>query len=156
MRPVDQAEYIVQCIREAGSMYEDDAWAFLAEHDAHTRAQVLTTLSEDAERRLAAGTSRTVAKATVRRFLQLEASVARAAVTGEKSSPDFFQPGHRYALEIWRFHCATVTTHPDTGERQAIGWIRVSDGSWTAYAYSATEWGERWTDITNSTQGDSK
>ncbi|WCN06011.1 hypothetical protein [Streptomyces sp. M92] len=112
------------------------------------RAEVITDLAAEAETRLTAGTSRTVSKNTVLRFLRLEASVVRAAVTGEKSSPDFFQPGHRYALEIWRFHCAAVAAHPTTGERQAIGWIRVSDGSWTAYAYSAAEWGERWTDVT--------
>ncbi|MFD4257775.1 hypothetical protein ACFWR9_09085 [Streptomyces sp. NPDC058534] len=41
MRAADQSEYIVQCIREAGSMYEDDARAFLAEHDAHIRAEAL-------------------------------------------------------------------------------------------------------------------
>ncbi|MFE2353421.1 hypothetical protein [Streptomyces parvulus] len=41
MRPADQTEYIVQCIRDAGSMYEDDARAFLAEHDAHVLAEAL-------------------------------------------------------------------------------------------------------------------
>lgn len=86
MRPADQTEYIVQCLREAGSMYEDDARAFLTEHDTHLRAEVLTTLADEADRRMAVGTSRLVTKATVRRFLQLEASVARAAAAGEKSS----------------------------------------------------------------------
>lgn len=41
MRPEQQTEYIVQCVRESGSMYEDDARTFLAEHDAHIRAEVL-------------------------------------------------------------------------------------------------------------------
>ncbi|MGW2861854.1 hypothetical protein [Streptomyces sp. NPDC001205] len=36
-----QTEYIVQAIREGGSMYEEDARVFLAEHDAHVRAEVL-------------------------------------------------------------------------------------------------------------------
>ena len=74
---------------------------------------------------------------------------------GEKSSreadatPTFFQPGRLYAYDIWRFQCATVTAHPETGERVAIGWIRISDGSWTTYAYSAAEWGvDLWTDVT--------
>ena len=42
MRAAEQTEYIVQCIRDAGSMYEDDARAFLAEHDAQVRAEALT------------------------------------------------------------------------------------------------------------------
>ncbi|GAA3957174.1 hypothetical protein GCM10022384_07800 [Streptomyces marokkonensis] len=50
------------------------------------RAEVITDLAAEAEQRLTAGTSRTVSKNTVLRFLRLEASVARAAVTGEKSS----------------------------------------------------------------------
>lgn len=68
-------------------------------------------------------------------------------------SPDFFQPGHVYALDIWRFHCAAVAPRPDSGEQQAIGWIRISDGSWTTYAYSAAEWGAGWTDVTGSGEG---
>lgn len=47
--------------------------------DAH-RAQVLTELADEAERRLSAGRSNTVTKATVLRFLRLEASCARAGV----------------------------------------------------------------------------
>ncbi|MFF7829773.1 hypothetical protein ACFZCM_31610 [Streptomyces rochei] len=50
------------------------------------RAEVLTNLAGEAEKRLTAGTSRTVSKNTVLRFLRLEASVARAAVNEEKSS----------------------------------------------------------------------
>ncbi|MGW5175845.1 hypothetical protein ACWERY_15970 [Streptomyces sp. NPDC004082] len=41
MNADQRAEYIVQCVRESGSMYEDDARQFLAEHDAHVRAEVL-------------------------------------------------------------------------------------------------------------------
>lgn len=118
------------------------------------RAEVISELAEKLDSRLRLTRHKTVSKDAIRRFLQLEASAARAA-TGKKSSrpaadatPDFFQPGHRYALDIWRFHCATVATHPTTGEQQAIGWIQVSDGSWTTYAYSAAEWGASWTDVT--------
>ena len=42
MNPAARTEYIVACIREAGSMYPDDAAAFLAEHDAHRRSEALT------------------------------------------------------------------------------------------------------------------
>ena len=41
MRAAEQTEYIVQCIRDSGSMYEADARAFLAEHDAQVRADAL-------------------------------------------------------------------------------------------------------------------
>lgn len=95
-----------------------------------------------------------------RRAPQLAFSVgvligARDFPAGEKSSreadatPEFFRPGRLYAYDIWRFQCATVAVHPETGERVAIGWIRISDGSWTTYAYSAAEWGvDLWADVT--------
>ncbi|AQS70888.1 hypothetical protein B1H29_31915 [Streptomyces pactum] len=50
------------------------------------RAEVITAVAEEAERRLQVGASRTVRKDAVLRFLRLEASVARAAATEEKSS----------------------------------------------------------------------
>ena len=41
MTPEARAEYIVACLIEGGSIYPHDAAAFLADHDAHTRAKVL-------------------------------------------------------------------------------------------------------------------
>lgn len=41
MNAAEQTEYIVQCVRDAGSMYEKDARSFLAEHDGHVRTGVL-------------------------------------------------------------------------------------------------------------------
>lgn len=41
MKHSDQTEYIVQAIREGASMYEEDARAFLAEHDARVRDEAL-------------------------------------------------------------------------------------------------------------------
>lgn len=73
---------------------------------------------------------------------------------GDDHTPDFFQPGHTYQQGPWAFRCGTVTAHPQTGEPHALGWLTVSDGSWTTYAYSADAWGDDWTDIT--TQGDNK
>lgn len=46
MTPDGRAEYIVACIREAGSMYPQDAAAFLAEHDAHRRTEVLDEVAD--------------------------------------------------------------------------------------------------------------
>ncbi|MFE3326822.1 hypothetical protein [Streptomyces sp. NPDC059176] len=49
MRPADQTEYIVQAIREGASMYEEDARRFLAEHDAHVRAEALREAAQSLE-----------------------------------------------------------------------------------------------------------
>ncbi|MFJ8538108.1 hypothetical protein [Streptomyces sp. NPDC093591] len=51
---------------------------------------------------------------------------------------DFFEPGHTYADHDhgtdWKFRVDTVTTHPDDGERTALGW-RHFRGEWEPYAY---------------------
>lgn len=59
-------------------------------------------------------------------------------------SPDFFQPGRTYAdtepdKYDWRFRCDTVTTHPDDGQRTALGW-RHFRGEWTPCAYGEDDW----------------
>lgn len=39
------------------------------------------------------------------------------------STPDFFQPGHTYThRDGTDFQCVAVTTHPQSGERLAMGW----------------------------------
>lgn len=58
--------------------------------------------------------------------------------------PDFYQAGHTYAaaenpLYAWRFRCDTVTTHPEDGERTALGW-RYFNGQWDAIAYGEGDW----------------
>lgn len=57
-------------------------------------------------------------------------------------APDFFQPGHTYAYAAWKFRCDTVTTHPGTGERTALGWFRTSRGAWRPFSASQREWAE--------------
>ncbi|MEE4540947.1 hypothetical protein V2S66_03065 [Streptomyces sp. V4-01] len=56
-------------------------------------------------------------------------------------SPDFFQPARTYtdAKSAWRFRCDTVTTHPGTGERTALGW-RLHQGEWESYSYGEDDW----------------
>ncbi|MEU2402764.1 hypothetical protein ABZ609_00260 [Streptomyces rubiginosohelvolus] len=53
-------------------------------------------------------------------------------------SADFYEPGHTYAdpdsTYDWQFRCDTVTTHPEDGERTALGW-RHFRGVWEPYAY---------------------
>jgi hypothetical protein len=54
---------------------------------------------------------------------------------------DFFEPGHTYADDEhgWKFRVDTVTTHPEDGERTALGW-RFWKGVWDAYAYGEDDW----------------
>jgi hypothetical protein len=52
--------------------------------------------------------------------------------TDDTTQPaDFFQPGHGYTHRSYGndFHCVTVTTHPTTGERLAMGWLS-EHGEW--------------------------
>ncbi|MEU8839941.1 hypothetical protein AB0D97_12540 [Streptomyces roseus] len=54
---------------------------------------------------------------------------------------DFCQPGHIYRDGVrWAFRCDMITTHPEDGERTALGW-RLFKGEWTPYAYSEDDWG---------------
>lgn len=51
---------------------------------------------------------------------------------------DFFEPGRTYThvddRTDWMFRVDTVTTHPEDGERTALGW-RHFRGQWDPYAY---------------------
>lgn len=55
---------------------------------------------------------------------------------------DFFEPGHTYTepgdVTDWRFRCDSITTHPGTEERTALGW-RHFQGEWEPYAYGADD-----------------
>lgn len=56
---------------------------------------------------------------------------------------DFFEPGRTYTepdgSTDWQFRCDTVTTHPATGQRTALGW-RHFRGEWETCAYDEDEW----------------
>ncbi|MFE7626054.1 hypothetical protein [Streptomyces sp. NPDC057509] len=63
-------------------------------------------------------------------------------LTGEVTpAPDFYQPGYTYSDTDpeWRFRCDSVTTHPEDGERTALGW-RFFRGEWDAIAYGEDDW----------------
>lgn len=51
---------------------------------------------------------------------------------------DFFEPGHTYTHvddgTDWKFRVDHITTHPEDGERTALGW-RHFRGEWEPYAY---------------------
>ncbi|WP_033307393.1 hypothetical protein RFN58_07170 [Streptomyces iakyrus] len=147
MRPADQTEYIVQCIREAGSMYEDDARQFLARHDTHVRAEAAADVHRAELPTFPAGeTPENVAKVVRAVDVRLAERGAEAPYGVEKgteaAAPDFFQPGHTYSAAngtAWMFRVDVVTTHPEDGERTALGW-RHFDGTWEPYAYGEDDW----------------
>lgn len=57
-----------------------------------------------------------------------------------ESTPDFFQIGHTYSgSHGWQFRVDTITTHPDDGERTALGW-RFFNSQWEPYAYGPDDW----------------
>ncbi|MGW3135956.1 hypothetical protein [Streptomyces sp. NPDC001139] len=67
---------------------------------------------------------------------------------GEKSSPAgadatsvFFQVGHTYVDDEydWKFRVDAITTHPEDGERTALGW-RFFKGQWEEMAYGEDDW----------------
>ncbi|MEX3101191.1 MULTISPECIES: hypothetical protein [unclassified Streptomyces] len=72
------------------------------------------------------------------------------AAGGLLTKPDFFEPGHTYRAAAWEFRCDTITHHPKTSERTALGWLRRGTSDWTAWAYSAADWGSEWADITTA------
>jgi hypothetical protein len=67
---------------------------------------------------------------------------AREAETAPVDA-DFYQPGHTYtdvdSKYDWKFRCDVVTTHPEDGERTALGW-RFFNGVWSECAYGEDDW----------------
>ncbi|MFD8234064.1 hypothetical protein ACFV20_19550 [Streptomyces sp. NPDC059696] len=68
---------------------------------------------------------------------------ANARDKARQSAPDFFQPGRTYTHvddgTDWKFRVDTVTTHPEDGERTALGW-RHFRGEWEAIAYGEDDY----------------
>lgn len=67
----------------------------------------------------------------------LASKVARGAVRPNNLQmlpPDFFEPDHAYThRDDSTFRCVAVTTHPDSGERVALGW-HTDTADWTFVA----------------------
>jgi len=156
MKPEQQTEYIVQCIREGGSMYEEDARKFLAEHDAHVlaeadllpKAHVVAWLTKHARENTP--------------VWQLASKVDRGAVRPNNLRmlpATFFEAGHTYtdgtgysAPEVTTvFHVEHVTRHPDRGHLRAIGWSRSGEpgASWHGDFRDEGEF-DGWTDVTEA------
>lgn len=58
-------------------------------------------------------------------------------MSGSVPEGELYEPGQTYGYGDgagWQFRCDVVTTHPENGERVALGW-RFHGGSWEPYAY---------------------
>ncbi|WP_432053658.1 hypothetical protein [Streptomyces sp. bgisy022] len=76
----------------------------------------------------------------------LASKIERGAIRANNTRmlpADFYEPGHTYTNPEhdtdWKFRVDTVTTHPDNGERTALGW-RHSRGEWEPYAYGEDDY----------------
>ncbi|CAM5592183.1 hypothetical protein [Streptomyces purpurascens] len=63
------------------------------------------------------------------------------ALRDDEPQPKFFQPSHTYADDEygWKFRVDSITTHPEDGERTALGW-RFWKGVWEPCAYGEDDW----------------
>lgn len=106
--------------------------------DAHA-AEVIANELHQAANEIDQAQSRLVAKKTVVNILRRHANTAREkTTTTAATATPFFQVGHTYTepddTTDWRFRCDSITTHPNDGERTALGW-RHFHGEWEPYAY---------------------
>ena len=99
-----------------------DRAAVLREAEAKAR-EVVARLWDD-------GTTQTAMdRAGGARAVEWEIGLMASGIN--ESAPDFFQPGHSYThRDGSTFRCVAVTTHPDGGERVAIGW-HTDTADWT-------------------------
>lgn len=154
MRAVEQTELIVLALRDHAAMVEEDAKAFLAEHDAGVRADALAEGAGLLRQHAARKIGRHVFNAGLRAGVVL---LTRAADRPATEAPaDFFQPGRTYRSNQTQFlfHCVTHTLWPDDTiralgrsawtDRPQLHWIatELAEADWTGGA-----WGG-WVDVT--------
>lgn len=154
MRAVEQTELIVLALRDHAAMVEEDAVAFLAEHDAAVRADSLAEGAELLRQHAARKIGRHVFNAGLRAGVVL---LTRAADRPAEAPAGFFQPGHTYRSDqtLCLFHCVTHTLWPDNSiralgrsawaDRPQLLWIatELAEADWTGGV-----WGG-WTDVTS-------
>lgn len=67
----------------------------------------------------------------------------KASAPAPTATPGFFQVGRTYTepdgLTDWKFRCDAITTHPEDGERTALGW-RHFRSEWSECAYTEDDW----------------
>ncbi|MCX5253544.1 hypothetical protein OOK27_05075 [Streptomyces canus] len=99
---------------------------------AEAKDEVVTWLTKKAREFRANGEGEQADTASL-----LASKVARGAVRPNNLRmlpPDFFEPDHAYShRDGSTFRCVAVTTHPDGGERVALGW-HTDTADWTFVA----------------------
>jgi hypothetical protein len=144
VKPEQQTEYIVQALREGGSMYEEDARKFLAEHDAHVlagadllpKADVVAWLTKKAREETP--------------VWQLASKVDRGAVRPDNLRmlpAAFFEAGRTYT-DGTGYSAPEVTT-----VFRVIGWSRSGEpgASWHGDFRDEGEF-DGWTDVTEAAE----
>ena len=115
------------------------------ELDARLDALVAETRNEDAallQERAARYPSRRIFAAGLRHGALMIAKLAMGKTSpSPAAAPVFFQVGHTYSDDQygWKFRVDHITTHPEDGERTALGW-RFFNGEWDAIAYDEGDW----------------
>ena len=160
MNAAEQTEYIVQCVRDAGSMYEKDARSFLAEHDAHVRTKTLAEVTAWLVKKAREFhvSSRKQEREQGDTCAVLASKIARGAVRPDNlrmlPEPGFFEVDHAYVSGTCQFRCEAITPSPGTGEVRALGWKRSpmhGTHLWHAVALDPDDWEHGgWTDVTEA------
>jgi hypothetical protein len=156
VRATEQTELIILALRDHAAMVEEDAKAFLAEHDAAVRADSLAEGADLLRRQAGLKIGRPVHNSGLRAGAIL---LTRAADRPAVEAPaGFFQPGHTYqsGQNQCLFHCVTYDLWPDDtiralgrsawADRPQLHWIaaELAEADWTGGA-----WGG-WTDVTEA------
>ena len=120
------------------SLYATVRTEVLAEADLLPKADVVTWLTKKAREKTPVEV--------------LASKVERGAVRPDNLRmlpADFFEPGHAYTHRNGTdFHCVTVTAHPKTGERLAMGWHFDSWGLHYPTTVGITEWRHEYDGVT--------
>ncbi len=123
---------------------ESEVASALDAYRAEVLAEVTTWLVKKAREFRAMGGEMRAAQADA--VAALASKVERGAVRPNNLRmlpADFFEPGHTYVDTEhgtdWKFRVDTVTTHPEDGERTALGW-RHFRGQWEPYAYGEDDY----------------
>ena len=121
---------------------------YLDEYRAEVRAEAAADVHRAELPKFPAGeTPENVAKVVRAVDVRLAQRGAEApyGVLASDVLPDFYEPGYVYSYPRyadgydWKFRCDAITTHPEDGERTALGW-RHFRGEWGEYAYGEDDW----------------
>ncbi|WP_069769731.1 hypothetical protein [Streptomyces sp. LUP30] len=136
-------------------MYEADARAFLAEHDAHGRAKALAEVTAwlvKKAREFRAGNTRK-AETQANAVLCMASKISRGAVRPDNlrmlPDPGFFEVDHTYEYRGDRFRVLALDPHPVSGVLTAIGWLIETDGTCLIFRMTGPDWDSgKWTEVT--------